>query len=29
MKIGIIGGTGFVGSYLVDKLCADGHRCAC
>ncbi|MGB5831798.1 MAG: NAD(P)H-binding protein [Thiohalocapsa sp.] len=25
MKIGIIGGTGFVGGYLVDKLCADGH----
>lgn len=26
MKIGIIGGTGFVGAYLVDKLCADGHQ---
>lgn len=26
MKIGIIGGTGFVGHYLVDKLCADGHE---
>jgi uncharacterized protein YbjT (DUF2867 family) len=26
MKIGIIGGTGFVGSYLVDKLCSDGHE---
>jgi len=26
MKIGIIGGTGFVGTYLVDKLCADGHQ---
>jgi NADH dehydrogenase len=26
MKIGIIGGTGFVGSYVVDKLCADGHQ---
>jgi NADH dehydrogenase len=26
MNIGIIGGTGFVGSYLVDKLCADGHQ---
>jgi uncharacterized protein YbjT (DUF2867 family) len=26
MKIGIIGGTGFVGSYLVDKLCAEGHQ---
>ncbi|TVQ86580.1 MAG: NAD-dependent epimerase/dehydratase family protein [Chromatiaceae bacterium] len=26
MKVSIIGGTGFVGSYLVDKLCADGHE---
>jgi len=26
MKIGIIGGTGFVGSHVVDKLVADGHR---
>ena len=26
MKIGIIGGTGFVGTYLVDKLCSDGHQ---
>ncbi len=26
MKIGMIGGTGFVGTYLVDKLCADGHQ---
>lgn len=25
MKIGIIGGTGFVGSYLLDKFAADGH----
>jgi uncharacterized protein YbjT (DUF2867 family) len=25
MKIGIIGGTGFVGSYLLDRLAADGH----
>lgn len=27
MKIGIIGGTGFVGTYLVDNLCANGHQC--
>ena len=26
MKIGIIGGTGFVGTYLLDKLCAEGHQ---
>jgi uncharacterized protein YbjT (DUF2867 family) len=26
MKIGIIGGTGFVGSYLLEKLAADGHQ---
>jgi len=26
MKIGIIGGTGFVGTYLVDKLGSDGHQ---
>lgn len=26
MKIGIVGGTGFVGSYIVDKLCTDGHE---
>ncbi|MCF7991886.1 MAG: complex I NDUFA9 subunit family protein [Thiohalocapsa sp.] len=26
MKIGIIGGTGFVGSHIVDKLCSDGHE---
>ncbi|KAA6184325.1 NAD(P)H-binding protein [Thiohalocapsa marina] len=26
MKIGIIGGTGFVGSHVVDRLCADGHE---
>jgi NADH dehydrogenase len=26
MKVSIIGGTGFVGSYIVDKLCADGHE---
>lgn len=25
MKVAIIGGTGFVGSYLVDRLVADGH----
>lgn len=25
MKIGIIGGTGFVGSYLIDRLSADGQ----
>jgi NADH dehydrogenase len=25
MKIGIIGGTGFVGSYLLDALAHDGH----
>ena len=25
MKIGIIGGTGFVGSYLLDRFAADGH----
>jgi uncharacterized protein YbjT (DUF2867 family) len=25
MKIGIIGGTGFVGNYLLDRLAADGH----
>jgi NADH dehydrogenase len=25
MRIGIIGGTGFVGAYLVDRLSADGH----
>jgi NADH dehydrogenase len=25
MKIGIIGGTGFVGSYLLERLVADGH----
>lgn len=25
MQVGIIGGTGFVGSYLVDALLADGH----
>lgn len=26
MKVAVIGGTGFVGSYVVDKLCADGHE---
>jgi NADH dehydrogenase len=26
MKIGIIGGTGFVGTYLVDRLYSDGHQ---
>ena len=26
MKVSIIGGTGFVGSYIVDKLGADGHE---
>jgi len=26
MKIGIIGGTGFVGSHLLDKFCTDGHQ---
>ncbi len=26
MKVAIIGGTGFVGSYLVDELLAGGHR---
>jgi uncharacterized protein YbjT (DUF2867 family) len=26
MKIGIIGGTGFVGSYLLDRLLTDGHE---
>mgnify|MGYP001827984985 CR=1 FL=1 len=26
MKVSIIGGTGFVGSYIVDKLCGDGHE---
>jgi uncharacterized protein YbjT (DUF2867 family) len=26
MKIGIIGGTGFVGSYILEKLAADGHQ---
>lgn len=26
MKVSIVGGTGFVGSYLVEKLCADGHE---
>jgi uncharacterized protein YbjT (DUF2867 family) len=26
MNIGIIGATGFIGTYLVDKLCADGHQ---
>jgi len=25
MKVAIIGGTGFVGSYLVERLLADGH----
>jgi NADH dehydrogenase len=25
MKIGIIGGTGFVGSYLLDRFAAEGH----
>ena len=25
MKVAIFGGTGFVGSYLVDRLLADGH----
>lgn len=29
MKIGIIGGTGFVGSYLSERLCADGHQVRC
>jgi len=26
MKVGLIGGTGFVGSYLIDELVARGHR---
>lgn len=26
MKVSIIGGTGFVGSYIVDRLSADGHE---
>lgn len=26
MKVSIIGGTGFVGGYIVDKLCSDGHE---
>ncbi len=25
MKVAIIGGTGFVGSYLIERLCRDGH----
>ena len=25
MKVAIIGGTGFVGSHLVDRLVQDGH----
>jgi NADH dehydrogenase len=26
MKVGVIGGTGFVGVHLVDRLLAEGHR---
>lgn len=26
MKVSVIGGTGFVGTYVVDKLCSDGHE---
>jgi NADH dehydrogenase len=26
MKVSIVGGTGFVGSYIVDRLCSDGHE---
>ena len=26
MRVGILGGTGFVGSYLVDALAARGHQ---
>ena len=26
MKVSIIGGTGFVGSYIVDRLLAAGHQ---
>ena len=26
MKVALIGGTGFVGSYLVDELVANGHQ---
>ena len=25
MKVSIIGGTGFVGSYIIDELIANGH----
>ena len=26
MRVAIIGGTGFVGSYIVDELCDAGHE---
>jgi len=26
MKVSIVGGTGFVGGYIVDKLCSEGHE---
>ncbi|MEM7315534.1 MAG: NAD(P)-dependent oxidoreductase, partial [Planctomycetota bacterium] len=29
MKIGLTGGTGFIGRYLINRLCGDGHTLRC